>query len=257
MKKIPFFITFIMCLFFFCFPSSVNAEDFKIAVSFTDRSFFLEPFKTVNSKLIVSNIGSVDAEIFMSAEIEKDAPFEIIFATNPVYLYADGIYDAHFLINSESYNAKEIRFSIVSHHKKIKKEQKKIHKIRINVIASPIHIFTNEKTIRANIKHQYQYEIKAKLSDDFIYTRDKKLSFYTEENKSEENEKTEENIQYDKKEEENETMLNLTKNKTKNLYFGKKDEKEKKIENYETSLSFLNIIIIMLGIIGIILAFKY
>ena len=166
------------------------------------------------------------------------------------------------MINGKEYGAKEIKFSFIAPQKKIKKEQKKKYTVKINVFASPVLMFADKKTIKTNIKHQYQYEIKVELSDDFVYLRDDKMSFSIEDGEPKNYEKNEQYEEATTKGDnilQNENSSNDLTGKDQ-LYFGKQKnttiaEKVPIIEK-QTSFPYSTIILFFIGFLGIFVALK-
>ena len=257
-------ILFAFCFFYFSmifFPNLVSADNFKVSVSLKDNDFFLYPAKEVSSRLIVSNMGDIDAQIFVTSDIDEEFPFELIVESNPSYVYAnDAAYDKYLLINEKAYGVKEIKFSLIAPYKKIKKEQKKIYTVKINVFASPVLMFADKRTIKTNIKHQYQYEIKVELSDDFVYLRDDKMSFQIEDEESknyEENEQYEEEAKKGDSTLQNENSANDLTGENQ-LYFGKQKNATitDAVVEKQTSFPYSTIILLVIGVLGICAALK-
>ncbi|MCK5177199.1 MAG: hypothetical protein KAQ92_05725 [Candidatus Aenigmarchaeota archaeon] len=249
------------CLSMLFFMDLASADDFKVSVSLKDNDFFLYPAKEISSKLIVSNMGNIDAQIFVTADIDEDFPFELIVESNPSYVYAnDAAYDKYLLINEKSYGVKEIKFSLIAPYKKIKKEQKKIYTVKINVFASPVLMFADKRTIKTNIKHQYQYEIKIELSDDFVYLREDKMSFSIED---EEPKNYEENEQYEEAAKKGDNTLQNENSASDltgkdQLYFGKQKNTTiiDMVVEKQTFFHYSTIIVLIIGFLGIYTVLK-
>ena len=258
MRKVSFiWVIYLFCFAMIFFQAEANAADFKVSVSLKDNNFFLEPKKPIYSSFLVSNTGDIDAHVFATADIDKDAPFEIMFESNPTYLYTGGMYDRHLLINGKSYGMHEIKFSIVAPYDKIKKEQKKKYRIKINVFASPIFAFADEQTIKTRIRHQYQYEINVDLSDEFIYSRDKKMSFKLDGQEDDgQNQDSAEKQQEKENQSEKQTAPVDYEKEENNLYFGTKANNDTNLPEEKNTFPFSTVIITLGGIFGIYVALK-
>ena len=239
------------------FQGTANAADFKVSVSLKDNNFFLEPKKPVYSSFLVSNTGDIDTQVFATADIDKDAPFEIMFESNPAYLYTGALYDRHLLIDGKSYSMHEIKFSLLVPYDKIKKEQKRNYKVKLNVFASPIFAFADEQTIKTRIRHQYQYEINIDLSDEFTYSRDKKMSFELE---GQEQDSLNQESAEKQKEKENQSEKQATPNENEkeenNLYFGTKANNDTSLPGEKNIFPFSTAVLILLGFFGVYMALK-